>query len=203
MQVVNTVGIPGTTSDFGPAVASALKGGTNGLATYMSGLGQAEVIEAVRQQNSTIPLAATTFSLTANVLKALGPAGNGLDVVGVASPVSSSIPGAAMYRTAMAKYEPSAGQTDQAMVQWAGVWLFDQIASKLKVINKQTVLQAMNGLKDFNMEGIVPPLTTKDCTACGGMTRLFNPYAVYDTLKNGVITASTLVSSSMFSPVRS
>jgi branched-chain amino acid transport system substrate-binding protein len=189
VQVVNTVGIPGTTSDFGPAVATALKGGTQGLATYMSGLGQGEVIEAVRQQNPTIPLAATTFSLTANVLKALGSAGDGLDVVGVAAPANSKVPGAAMYRADMAKYEPTAGQTDQAMVQWAGVWLFDQIASKLKVITKQTVLQAMNNLKNFNLGGIVPPLTTQNCTTCGGMTRLFNPYAVYDTLKGQAIDA--------------
>lgn len=192
VQVVNNVGIPGTTSDFSPAVATALKGGTQGIATYMSGVAQAEVIKAVRQQNATIPVVATTFSLTSDVLKALGSAGDGLGVVGVAAPVDSTAPGPTMYRADMAKYEPGIGETDQAMVAWAGVWAFQRIAENLSTITRQSVLQAMNNLKDFDLGGIVPPLTTtQQCKACGAAVRLFNPYAVYDVLKGGVLDAQT------------
>jgi ABC-type branched-subunit amino acid transport system substrate-binding protein len=192
VQVVNNVGIPGTTSDFGPSVATAMSGGTQGVATYMSGVAQAEIIKAVRQQSPTIPLVATSFSLTSNVLQALGTARNGVQVVGVAAPVNSSAPGAAMYRADMAKYEPTAGQTDQAMVAWSGVWAFERIADGLKTIDRQSVLQAMNSLKDFNLGGIVPPLTTtKECTACAPSVRLFNPYAVFEVLQGGVVKAQT------------
>lgn len=189
ISTARMVGIPLSTSDYGPAVASALGDGADAIATYMPGNGQVKVIQAIRAANPNIPIAAGTFALLADQIKALGSTGNGVTVVGFGAQPTSDVPAAQSYRADMSKYYPNDALSDQEMAAWVSVQIFDHLASQMSDITASNILDAMNHLSNYSTGGFTPPLTmTHECTVCGPLVRLFNPTVTFLTLNNGSLT---------------
>jgi ABC-type branched-subunit amino acid transport system substrate-binding protein len=185
VSIAHLVGVPISTSDFGPAAATAVSG-ADGVAAYMPGESQVTVMKAIRAASSSVKVAAGTFSLLPPQIQALGATGNAVSVVGLGAQPTSDVPAAQAFRADMAKYYPSDALSDQELAGWVAVWLFQQVAEGLPQITTSAVMNAMNHLQNQNMDGFVPPLTTtQPCTTCGPLTRLFNPTVTFLTLNNG------------------
>jgi branched-chain amino acid transport system substrate-binding protein len=189
IPVGNITGIPVTTSDFGPAVAKATQGGVDGVASFMPGAGEAQLIKTLHSDAPTVKVAATSFSMTPEVISSLGSAGNGLLVASVANPYNATnAPWVKVYQADMAKYQPSAPLDDDSLIGWASVYALDQVGKTLPSVTRASVLTAFRKLSNFSLGGAFPNLTTTahPCqSGCLGQVNLYSPYAIFNTLKGG------------------
>jgi ABC-type branched-subunit amino acid transport system substrate-binding protein len=184
-----------TTSDFGPAVAKATAGGVDGVASFMPGAGEAQLIKTLHSDAPNVKVAATSFSMTPAVLSSLGSAGNGLLVSAVGNPYSAaSAPWVKLYQAQLAKYQPSAPLDDDSLIGWSSVWAFAQVGKTLPSVTRATVLAAFGKMNNFSLGGAFPNLTTTahPCqTGCLGQVNLFSPDAIFYTVNNGKLTPNT------------
>jgi branched-chain amino acid transport system substrate-binding protein len=192
VKVANLVGISSlSTTDFAPAVASAMQNGADCIANYDGGPAQVSIIKAIRTASPTIRIAAATFALPAAALVALGSAGNGVYLIGGGAQPTANIPAANMYRADMAKYFPHDSQTDQALGAWVSAWIFTQTASTLSDVTASTVLRAVSQQTAVNTGGFSPTLNfTQECAICGADVRYFNQYITFLTIANGALVQS-------------
>jgi branched-chain amino acid transport system substrate-binding protein len=191
VAVGNITGIPVTTSDFGPAVAKATAGGVDGVASFMPGAGEAQLIKTLHSDAPGVKVAATSFSMTPSVLSSLGSAGNGLLVSAVGNPyAAAAAPWVKLYQAQMAKYQAGAPLDDDSLIGWSSVWALAQIGKKLPSVTRASVLGAMRKLNNFSLGGAFPNLTTTahPCqTGCLGQVNLFSPDVIFYTVHNGKV----------------
>jgi ABC-type branched-subunit amino acid transport system substrate-binding protein len=192
VSVGNVVGVPLSTSDFAPAVASALAGGADGLVAFGLGASEVSLVQAVRAADPSIPVATGTFTLTPSNISALGSSGNGLTVVGTGAQPTENIPAAKQYRADLKKYFGSAGlaqMSDQTFANWIDVQIFKDVASGLKQVTNKTLYNALKNTDVTSTGGFSPPVNlAQPCKVCGPYVRLLDPTVTFLTLKNGVLT---------------
>jgi ABC-type branched-subunit amino acid transport system substrate-binding protein len=192
IPVGNITGIPTTTADFGPAVAHATAGGVNGVASFMPGAGEAQLIKTLHSDAPNVKVAATSFSMTPSVISSLGSSGNGLLVSAVGNPYAASdAPWVKLYQEQLAKYQPGAPLDDDSLIGWSSVWALAQVGKTLPSITRSSLLAAMRKLNNFSLGGAFANLTTTahPCqSGCLGQTNLYSPYVIFYTLENGKLT---------------
>jgi ABC-type branched-subunit amino acid transport system substrate-binding protein len=195
IAVGNITGIPVTTADFGPAVAHATAGGVDGVASFMPGAGEAQLIKTLRSDAPTVKVAATSFSMTPSVISSLGAAGNGLLVSAVGNPyAAANAPWVKLYQEQLAKYQPGAPLDDDSLIGWSSVWALAQVGKTLPSVTRSGLLAAMRKLSNFSLGGAFANLTTTahPCASnCLGQVNLYSPYVIFYTLNNGKLTPST------------
>lgn len=195
IAVGNITGIPVTTADFGPAVAHATAGGVDGVASFMPGAGEAQLIKTLRSDAPTVKVAATSFSMTPSVISSLGAAGNGLLVSAVGNPyAASNAPWVKLYQEQLAKYQPGAPLDDDSLIGWSSVWALAQIGKTLPSVTRSSLLDALRKLHNFSLGGAFANLTTTahPCQSnCLGQVNLYSPYVIYYTLNNGKLTPNS------------
>jgi ABC-type branched-subunit amino acid transport system substrate-binding protein len=195
IAVGNITGIPVTTADFGPAVAHATAGGVNGIASFMPGAGEAQLIKTLHSDAPSVKVAATSFSMTPSVISSLGSSGNGLLVAAVGNPyAASNAPWVKLYQQQIAKYQPGAPLDDDSLIGWSSVWALAQVGKTLPSVTRSSVMSAMGKLTNFSLGGAFPNLTTTAhpcATGCLGQVNLYTPYAILYTLNNGKLTPNT------------
>jgi ABC-type branched-subunit amino acid transport system substrate-binding protein len=195
IAVGNITGIPVTTADFGPAVAHATAGGVNGVASFMPGAGEAELIKTLRSDAPSVKVAATSFSMTPSVISSLGSQGNGMLVSAVGNPyAAANAPWVKLYQAQLAKYQPGAPLDDDSLIGWSSVWALAQVGKTLPSVTRTSLLAAMRKLNNFSLGGAFANLTTTahPCASnCLGQVNLYSPYAIYYTLNNGKLTPNT------------
>jgi ABC-type branched-subunit amino acid transport system substrate-binding protein len=195
IAVGNITGIPVTTADFGPAVAHATAGGVDGVASFMPGAGEAQLIKTLHSDAPSVKVAATSFSMTPSVITSLGAAGNGLLVSAVGNPyAASSAPWVKLYQQQLAKYQPGAPLDDDSLIGWSSVWALAQVGKTLPSVTRSSLLNAMRKLHNFSLGGAFANLTTTahPCESnCLGQVNLYSPYVIFYTLNNGKLTPNT------------
>jgi hypothetical protein len=179
-HIAHIVGVPIATTDFGPAVATALQG-ADGVAAYMPVVSQAILVKTLRASNPNIQIALGSFQLGSSAVKELGsPAG--LHIVGFGAQPTADVPAAKQFMTDMAKYFPSApGLDDQSLGAWESTQVFAKIARSMPDVTAAAITGAMKSLTNFGLGGYAPPLTTTagSCNVCGGATRILNPNVAF------------------------
>jgi ABC-type branched-subunit amino acid transport system substrate-binding protein len=195
IAVGNITGIPVTTADFGPAVAHATAGGVNGVASFMPGAGEAQLIKTLHSDAPNVKVAATSFSMTPSVISSLGASGNGLLVSAVGNPyAATNAPWVKLYQQQIAKYQPGAPLDDDSLIGWSSVWALAQIGKTLPSVTRASLLAAMRNLTNFNLGGAFANLTTTahPCqSGCLGQVNLYSPYVIFYTLNNGKLAPNT------------
>jgi hypothetical protein len=108
------------------------------------------------------------------------------------APVTSSVPGVKAYVADMQKYGRAFALNENSEAAWTSMWVFQQVADKLKNVTRSSLLKAMGHLHNFNMDGLTAPLTTTHAVkvpGTPGVTRLFQPDISWVVVKHGRIYA--------------
>jgi ABC-type branched-subunit amino acid transport system substrate-binding protein len=176
-------------SQFDAEVAKAIASGVDGLTAFAPGAAdQAAILRAVKQQAPDLRV--DTVVLGPEVMDALGSGAEGIYSVGITEPATWDAPGTRLFHADMDAYAKDLPRTGHALNTWAAVWTFERVAKTLGAIDRASVLKGMRGLRDLDMGGIYPPLSTgAPFEDFPGMTSLYNPTVVYQEVKNGELTA--------------
>jgi ABC-type branched-subunit amino acid transport system substrate-binding protein len=180
------VSVPAKAHDLSAVVAAGTKGSTDGVAG-VSLDAEAGLVQAMRQQAPKVNFATTTFNLSDQVIKALGPVAEGVLAAETTVPASSTeVTGVKQFRSDLSGFKSSLPASNIGLHEWLAMYTFEQVAKPLKAVNAATVLSAMGQLDKLDMAGIIPPLTTtQPATTDPTLPRLFNPTAVIEVVKQG------------------
>jgi ABC-type branched-subunit amino acid transport system substrate-binding protein len=186
IQVGNVQILPFDTSDFAPAAAAALSGGADSAFVFFPGPNQATALRAVRQFDPSAILATLNIYVTPDVVKALGPVADNLNLVAAALPASdTSSPGIRMMNADFAKYARNMPKVDGATVLWASMYALEQVLRHVKTISAASVTAAMNHETKLSTGGIIPPYNATKRGPVPGFPRVFNPTSVIARLVDG------------------
>jgi branched-chain amino acid transport system substrate-binding protein len=171
-------------SDLSSAVLKANQNGTQAIAEITPIADQ--VIVAARQNGVTLPIVS---SLQPSQLKSVGGAGNGVYSIEPYQLPTAKEPGLEQMQTELNKYAPGIPQTVFTLPGWLAVHMFADVANKLPVVNRATVLAAFQKLKSQNGYDLIPPYTTSaKFTGLGEMfPSLYNPSLYLQQVKNGAL----------------
>jgi ABC-type branched-subunit amino acid transport system substrate-binding protein len=174
-------------TQFAPAVAKALATGANGVGATGGGTTEVLLVQAVRQQSQSVKIATLGVNLSQSVLGALGSQAEGIAADGLTQPPSAtSLKGIAMFRADMDKYGGGALLDDTSINGWAAAYAFQQVASRLSTISRQSVLQAMSSISNLQTGGIYPPLSASGRQhSYYGESCVMNPDLVAEEVQGG------------------
>ena len=182
LKIVNDISVPVGAPDMSTYVASTLKGGTDGVLVGLSGQDATNYIIALRQANADIPISAT-FTDFAGVIKALGPAADGLYVTGFFNNATTDAEGFGKFQAAM----EAAGFKDLTGFRSNAYSAVQVVASVLAGLPDKTgpalyaKLPTVTGLK----VDLLPPL--QFAKPAGSIPRVFNVCGYYEQLQGGEV----------------
>lgn len=188
--VTHAIAVPPDAADLTPFITSALADGTDGIAGALLGEANGRLLKALSQQAPDLPVATWETFLPEKLIKELGPAVEGVYVVGsTISPLSDS-KGSKMFRADMKAHNPSLSLSTGAQIRWVSTWVFERVAKGISgEITATSVLDATGRIEDMDMGGITPPFTTtKTVDVLPFVKRNFNPFVVYQQVKDGKLT---------------
>ncbi|MGH9920137.1 MAG: ABC transporter substrate-binding protein [Nitrososphaerales archaeon] len=183
-KVVETVTVTGSTTTLTPDVEQAASNGSQAIILLMPPTNSARVIAALHENDIKVP--PITITLTPQDLKSLGSTVAGAYEINYFPTLNdTAVPGVKMFLSEMKKYEPTTLLDGTSMIPWLGVHMFAEVASKLKTVTRQSVLQAWTTATDVNGYGLIPPYSTnKPYTGLGGLfPRAFNDTYWYAKFK--------------------
>lgn len=169
------VQIPAKSLDISPVVAAATGDGAGvaGLATD-----EAELIRSMRMLAPGSLLTTYPFNLTANVLHSAGRKAEGvLSVDGFLPPSANSV-GTMRFRRELRAFDASMQESATGLHEWLAMDLFIKVARRTTDPTARGVKAAMDQLRNEDMGGVVPPLTTTEVP--GPFPRLFNRTVVFE-----------------------
>lgn len=183
--------VPPTQTDYTPIASAAVANGVKGVGFFIYGNAAGEFVKDVRQTGFTGHISSISGAVNQHLIDSLGSVANGLVVVGDTNFLTSK--GGRRYAAEMKAYNRSLPLDDNGAVTWIGTWLFTQVAKKVKVINAANILKVMGTLRNFNMLGMTPPLTT--AVKYTGPSpypapRLYNPTVITYRVKNGKLVTN-------------
>lgn len=178
--------MPPATTDVTPYVAEALRGNPDGIAVIPTRGLAIPFIRALRGQGFKGPI--TTGATVVAAEDLTGPLKGFTDNLILAGGFSRTGKGWDDFAAAMAKYQPTAQYTEQAVVSWIGVNQLAHVAGRASApLNRAAILKAMNELKDYSTDGLTPNLDYSKPLAVPGYVRAFNPTTVEDKVENDKI----------------
>jgi branched-chain amino acid transport system substrate-binding protein len=171
-------------SDLTSAVLAAKKNGAQAIAAITPIVDQ--VIVAARQNGVTLPIVA---SLQPSQVKSVGGAGNGIESIEPYQLPSASVAGLQQMNKELDAYQPGIPRTVFTLPGWLAVHMFADVANKLKVVNRKTVLAAFKHLSGQNTYGLIPPYTTTaKFTGLGGaFPDIYSPWVYLQQDKSGAL----------------
>ena len=182
---------PGAT-DLAPFVSSAVDDDVDAVLVNLTGDALASAIRLLKDRGFEGEI--VTVGLTEGVRDALGDDAEGVLTVGVTSGPTADTEGAAMFAEDMEALDTDVQLNETALLAWMDMWTFERVAGELEVVEASTVLEGLNNLTDFDMGGIIPPITTTepgtidDYFEVPGFpppTRLFNKSVTYKVIEDG------------------
>ncbi len=177
-------------SQFDAEVAKATSDGVDGVFAFAPAQSIGPLMQTIRQQKPDVKAATLTVNFGPEQIESLGSAAEGILAVGLGQPATADVPGIKHFNADMDQYGGDAPRTDFAINAWASTWLLERVAQKLEKVDAASVLAAMGKLQDEDMGGIYPPITTtKPFKGFPGMSCVYNPTVVYQTVKDGKLTA--------------
>jgi branched-chain amino acid transport system substrate-binding protein len=171
-------------SDLTSAVLKARQNGTQAIAAISPIVDQ--VIVAARQNGVSLPIVS---SLQPAQIKSVGSAGAGVYSIEPYQLPTASQPGLEQMEKEFNEYAPGIPQTVFTLPAWLAIHMFADVANKLPVVNRSTVLAAFQKLTNQYAYDLIPPYTTSaKFTGLGGMfPSLYNPSLYLQQVKNGAL----------------
>ena len=194
MKFQTSVSVPGDATDLAPQVATATANGTDGVIGLVIGDQNGKLFNELANTGYKGKIATASVFLTPEILTSLKTQLEGTLVVNLTTPTTTKgVPGIKLYLKDMKAFDNKLFKSDTSVFAWAAMWLFERVAKTLPEITPAAVLDAMGKLQNYDMGGIVPPLTTTQPFTGGvfDLPRLFNPTVVLAKIHNGQIVRTS------------
>ena len=165
---------------------------SDGIMVSMNADQAARFITALRQADADIPVVVTMAALPPATIKQLGQTAEGIAVAMPFLPVSAGGEGIAQFLAEMQQYAPQTKINGFSLQAWLSVQTLSRVLIRAlndtpqAAITSATVYQWLSQLEQFDLGGIVAPLTTTTEQAAP-FNRLFNNKVLYGKVINGEI----------------
>ena len=189
-----------TVADYAPYVAATE--GYQGTALYTGGSQQAAWLKEASSLGIHMDYGIIGSGLSPQSISQIGALLNGAVVSSDTAPPDSNVPGAALYRSEVAKYAPGTAIDQNGLYGWMSAKFFGDTATTIKgSITRASLLAALRNVNDYTgFEGLIPPYTTTkpfNCGGCGVGPDLYNVDLLPARFENGKVT---LISSGYLDP---
>jgi ABC-type branched-subunit amino acid transport system substrate-binding protein len=194
IDVVNTVNVDLTTTDYTAAATQVLSGGVQGVALAVAPTQELKAIAALRTAGFKGPITTDIDSLGQATLTALGSQANGvLATSPVASPTDTSNPSVVQFQADMNKYAPGAVQDDTALQGWSSVQLFVAVTKNLSNWDAKSVLDAFNNMPKIDLPSIDGYQVAGVTSPLPQYPRLFHPETATFSIENGKVVPNGFI----------
>jgi len=143
-------------------VAQMQSAGCQGVYTTLDVTGNAKLLQAMQQQNFSMPYTATTFDgyTPLQISSAGQSAAQGLDVTIPFLPLNESAPMENMYKQQLAQYVPGAAPGGFGFLDWlAGQMFIYNLLQAGRNPTRASLMAALNSLHNYDAGGAVGPYT--------------------------------------------
>jgi branched-chain amino acid transport system substrate-binding protein len=151
--VSTTVKLAGTSPDFSSPVSQIVSSGVDCLLIAEQPQAVAKIVGAVRQSaKPTLPIYTAAVAFPPALVKALGPAADGVTVNGsVELPSETATPD---FWADMTRYRPQAERTTASYLAWAAVQIIKDVAGPTNATTGPALLAALNKASAVNVPGL-------------------------------------------------
>lgn len=186
IEVAGKIAIPPTATDMSAAVAKAR---TYDPDVVLLAFPEPQISQAIQTEHQTgnkLPLITGAGDLSTEALEKLGPAADGVTSVASLPPQDAEgVPALESFAADMDKYAPDAERTAISLNSWAAVQMLAHVLEGLDTIDRASVLKAMNGLSDYDSDGLTLPIDFTAKPAVAELPRLFNTGATVTEIADG------------------
>ncbi|MFA7554964.1 MAG: ABC transporter substrate-binding protein [Spongiibacteraceae bacterium] len=190
-QIIGLSLVPIGAPDYAIYAQSVLQG-SDGVLISMNADQAARFITALRQVDADIPVAVTSAALPPATIKQLGQAAEGIVVSMPFWPIAAGGKAITQFLTDMQQYAPQAKINGFSLQAWLSAQTLMQVLNQglhntpQAAIDSATVYQWLSQLEQFDLGGVIAPLTTTTEQAAP-FNRLFNNKVLYGKVHNGEI----------------
>jgi ABC-type branched-subunit amino acid transport system substrate-binding protein len=186
LSIVNEVQVPPQAPDMSSYVAAATRDGADGVLALMLPQDLVNFVTAMKQAGSDVPVIASSNTVLEAIQQGFGDDIEGVYAVGwMVPPTVSDNEGAAQFVTDMEAYDPDASRQDVSANAWMSVDLVATVAADLDTIDPSSLTSALNGVTDFDGEGLIPPLSFAAPQQLIPGLRLFNTSVLFTQVQDG------------------
>jgi len=184
LTIKATVRGASTSADFSSAVSQIVSSGADCLLVAEPPTAVAKLVGTVRQSaKPAMPIYTAAVALPPPLVKALGPAANGVIVdESVQLPSATVTP---QFWSDMTKYRPSAARSTASYQAWAAVQIAKAAAGPAKAVTGPELTAALNKASSVTVEGVAQTLNFSQPQKSKDFARIFNTSIFAWKLNNG------------------
>jgi ABC-type branched-subunit amino acid transport system substrate-binding protein len=173
--------------DVAPALAKITDAGAECLAINLPPAGVAQTLTAVQQSGEDLMMGVLSAVVPQQLLDALGDLTDGLIAVG--DHVSRYDPEAEVVRADM---DAAGGQDDEVTPVGLLCWTASQVLMAALEdtegeVTPESLIEAIEGLEDVDMQGVIPPFTTREFED-PTFARVMNPNGISFRVEDAALT---------------
>jgi ABC-type branched-subunit amino acid transport system substrate-binding protein len=185
-DVVVRAPVASNAPDLTPAIAKLTGAGVDCVALSVTPPMVVQAVTAIAQSGAKVKFGGVNAIFPAAIIKALGDKANGaytFDLEIAADDTTAPI--VAKLQSAMAPFDSSAKVTTIGMISYAAAKMIGQAAKTVNgPVNAASLLTALNGITNFDSEGIFGSITNKEQTN-PAFKRLMNTSAIVYQITGG------------------
>jgi len=184
-QAVGAIPIAATAADITPQIAAEVAAKPDVIVDGLLIDQFTKLIRGAAQQGLNVPFLVSTGVFDAQtVTKNLGNISNTIYFV---DEFDHQSPGYQQFLSDMQKNNPSGSTDDSSLQGWMAIKLFAYAADHASSLTRQGILTEMNGLSNYDIDGLVPGLdyTSTNPGLGGSLPRIFNDSVWLEKFQGG------------------
>lgn len=194
LAVEDRIPYPSNTPDATPIVAATQATDSDGVLLALTIDDVTKYLTAAAQSGYDGTFSVNGASIDQARVDELGAAANDIWVAGPFKPETLDDPAVQQFVDEMNAVDEDAAKNDVSKNSWAGVHLIAQVAEGIDgTVDGPALFDALNGTGEVDL-GIVSPFSFQepdDTLLPGVITRIFNPFVMYQQVQDGKIVALT------------
>ncbi len=194
LTVQDRIPFPSDTPDATPIVAATEATDSDGILLALTIDDVTKYLTAASTSGYEGPFSVNGASIDQARVDQLGDAAEGVWVAGAFKPETLDDPAVQQFVDEMNAVDEDAAKNDVSKNSWAGVHLIAQVAKGIDgPVDGPALFDTLNNTGEVDL-GIVSPFSFQepdDTLLSGVITRIFNPYVMYQQVKDGEIVALT------------
>lgn len=189
--VGSPIELPATVTDYAPTVALAEGQGDTCLAYFITGGSLSAFLTAIRDSGKPVHVIVNETEVGPQVLKALGPLGNGVWANALLLPLELQTKQQAFLNSIIAKYQPGTPVTSFPWPQEEEMLYFSQLAAKvyadhLPMTSANIRAEIPKVALDY---GITPPINFAKPGPIQGAPKVYDVSSYPEIVKNGALVS--------------
>jgi branched-chain amino acid transport system substrate-binding protein len=194
LEINKNVPVDATAPDMSPFASSAIADGTDAIVIVTGGDAAVNLVKSIHDlgYDGTIILVGGAAT-SEDALAKMGPAAerNVYSLSPCVPPLAEGNETLDQFKEEVTGYKSDANLNYNSELAWASVYLFAHVAEDLDTIDRESVLEAMSSLGDYD-SGICGSVNySEPVTEFPGITRVFNPNMMYTEISDGKVLPLT------------